>query len=384
MLGAWWSYEVLGWGGYWAWDPVENASFLPWLTGTAFLHSVMVQERRGMLRVWNLALVLRHLRPHHPRHVPHPLGRARLGARLHRVAIGPMLLAFFALVVLVTCGLIAWRGDRAALAGAHRLAGQPRGRVPRQQPALRRLRLRRAARHRVPARASRRSAATASRVGEPYFDRMAMPIGLALLFLMAVAPVLPWRKASAETLAARLHWPAWIGAAASCSSVLLGARGSRPLLAFGLGGFAAGSAVRQVVLATRRQGWRGLVGRTNGGMIVHLGVVLIAVALAASQSYATESRVTLAWANRGRSAGHTSSSSAPQEETSRARVRKAQVRIDGGQVYAPAISAVPERRPDDRHAVGAHRLRRGRLPVPRPGHRPRRRRRRPPGDRRSR
>ncbi|MDH3707834.1 MAG: cytochrome c biogenesis protein CcsA, partial [Acidimicrobiia bacterium] len=57
VLGAWWSYEVLGWGGYWAWDPVENASFLPWLTGTAFLHSVMVQERRGMLRVWNLSLV---------------------------------------------------------------------------------------------------------------------------------------------------------------------------------------------------------------------------------------------------------------------------------------------------------------------------------------
>jgi len=58
VLGAWWSYEVLGWGGYWAWDPVENASFLPWLTGTAYLHSVMVQERRGMLRVWNLSLLV--------------------------------------------------------------------------------------------------------------------------------------------------------------------------------------------------------------------------------------------------------------------------------------------------------------------------------------
>ena len=57
VLGAWWSYEVLGWGGYWGWDPVENASLLPWLTGTAFIHSVMVQERRGMLRVWNLSLV---------------------------------------------------------------------------------------------------------------------------------------------------------------------------------------------------------------------------------------------------------------------------------------------------------------------------------------
>jgi cytochrome c biogenesis factor len=58
VLGAWWSYEVLGWGGFWAWDPVENASFLPWLTATAFIHSVIVQERRGMLRVWNLSLVI--------------------------------------------------------------------------------------------------------------------------------------------------------------------------------------------------------------------------------------------------------------------------------------------------------------------------------------
>ena len=57
ILGAWWSYEVLGWGGFWGWDPVENASLLPWLTGTAYLHSVMVQERRGMLRVWNLSLL---------------------------------------------------------------------------------------------------------------------------------------------------------------------------------------------------------------------------------------------------------------------------------------------------------------------------------------
>ena len=73
MLGAWWSYEVLGWGGYWAWDPVENASFLPWLTGTAYLHSVMVQERRGMLRVWNLSLLCATFCAHDPRHVPHPL-----------------------------------------------------------------------------------------------------------------------------------------------------------------------------------------------------------------------------------------------------------------------------------------------------------------------
>ena len=84
VLGAWWSYQVLGWGGFWGWDPVENAALMPWLCGTAYLHSVLVQERRGLLRVWNLSLCGRHLRPHHPRHLPHPLGGHRVGARLLR------------------------------------------------------------------------------------------------------------------------------------------------------------------------------------------------------------------------------------------------------------------------------------------------------------
>ena len=83
IAGMWWSYEVLGWGGYWAWDPVENASFLPWLTATAFLHSAMVQERRGMLRVWNLNLVVGTFVLDDPRHLPHAIGDHLVGARVH-------------------------------------------------------------------------------------------------------------------------------------------------------------------------------------------------------------------------------------------------------------------------------------------------------------
>ncbi|MTA77925.1 MAG: heme lyase CcmF/NrfE family subunit, partial [Actinobacteria bacterium] len=112
ILGAWWSYEVLGWGGYWAWDPVENASFMPWLTGTAYLHSVLVQERRGMLRVWNISLLCA------------TFSLTILGTFITRSgvlesvhaftssSIGPTLLAFFAVIVLVTVVLIGWRGDR--------------------------------------------------------------------------------------------------------------------------------------------------------------------------------------------------------------------------------------------------------------------------------
>ena len=91
-------------------------------------------------------------------------------------------------------------------------------------------------------------------VGAPYFDRLSMPIGIALLFMMAVAPVLPWRKASTELLRDRLFWPAWCGAVALGIAVVVGAGGWAPLVAFGLAGFAAGAALRQVVLATRRQG----------------------------------------------------------------------------------------------------------------------------------
>ncbi|HET9772286.1 MAG TPA: cytochrome c biogenesis protein CcsA, partial [Acidimicrobiia bacterium] len=112
ILGAWWSYEVLGWGGYWAWDPVENASFIPWLTATAFLHSVVVQERRGMLRVWNLSLVIA------------TFCLTILGTFLTRSGvlnsvhafsesdIGAWFLAFLGLAAATGIGLIAWRGDR--------------------------------------------------------------------------------------------------------------------------------------------------------------------------------------------------------------------------------------------------------------------------------
>ena len=112
VLGAWWSYEVLGWGGVWAWDPVENASLLPWLTGTAYIHSVLVQERRGMLRVWNLSLLCA------------TFSLTILGTFLTRSGvldsvhsfsesdIGVYLLTFFALTVGVSIALIGWRGDR--------------------------------------------------------------------------------------------------------------------------------------------------------------------------------------------------------------------------------------------------------------------------------
>jgi cytochrome c-type biogenesis protein CcmF len=303
VLGAWWSYEVLGWGGVWAWDPVENASLLPWLTATAFIHSVLVQERRGMLRVWNLSLVAA------------TFSLTILGTFLTRSgviqsvhafsngSIGAYLLTFFALVVLVSIGLIGWRGDRLRSPGAIDSPLSREGAFLANNllfslfafvvllgtvfPLV------------VEALQDRQLS-----VGRPFFDRMTTPIGLALLTLMGIAPVLPWRKASTELLRHRLFWPVCLGVTCIVVPVLLGADGLVPLLAFGLGGFAAGSALRQLVLATRRQGWRGLVGRANGGMIVHLGVIVIAVALAAQTSYQRVGEFTLAAGDTARFGDH--------------------------------------------------------------------------------
>lgn len=338
LLGAWWSYEVLGWGGYWGWDPVENASLLPWLTGTAFLHSVMVQERRGMLRVWNLSLVCA------------TFSLTILGTFLTRSGVvesvhafssgtvGPLLLAFFGVVVAVSVGLIGWRGDRLRAAGRIDSPLSREGAFLANNVAFAALAFVVLLGTVFPLVIEATRGDTLS-VGPPYFDRMTMPIGLTLLLLMAVAPVLPWRKASGELLRDRLWWPAWTGVAALVLAVVVGATGVATLVAFGLGGFAAGSAIRQIVLATRRQGWRGLVGRANGGMVVHLGVIMIGVALAASMSYMRQAEFDLADGDTARVAGHTVELVGTRTVERANRIELvADVRIDGGQVYEPSLN----------------------------------------------
>ena len=345
VLGAWWSYETLGWGGYWAWDPVENASFLPWLTGTAYLHSVMVQERRGMLRVWNLSLVIATFSL---TILGTFLTRSGVLASVHSFTesgIGPAILGFFAVIVAVSLALIAWRGDQLRTPG--RIAAP----VSREGAFLANNALFAAFAFVVllgtvfPLLVEAFDGRTIS-VGNPYFDRMTRPIGFALLLLMAVAPMLPWgsegKRPPTELLSRRLMAPMWIAAAALVLSVVAGARGWAPLLAFGLGGFAGGAALRQTLLAVRRHRWRGLVGRTNGGMIVHLGVVLVAVAFAASQSYVRQAEFDLEAGQPASFAGHEivyvgSAVVAHENRTERV----AFVRVDDAKTYGPAIATYP-------------------------------------------
>jgi len=156
---------------------------------------------------------------------------------------------------------------------------------------------------------------------------------------MSIAPVLPWRKASEEVLRQRLFWPAWCGIGTLVVSLLVGADGLAALLTFTLGGFASGAALRQLVLATRRQGWRGLVGRANGGMVVHIGVILIAVALAASNSYTRSQELSLKLNTPAEFGGHVFELKGfENEKTDRLTAVKAIVQVDGGKSYAPAIT----------------------------------------------
>jgi cytochrome c-type biogenesis protein CcmF len=168
---------------------------------------------------------------------------------------------------------------------------------------------------------------------------MTVPIGIALLFMMAVAPVLPWRKASTELLSKRLFWPAGAAAITAVVTVALGARGLGTVATFALGAFAGAAALRQVVLATRRQGWRGFVGRANGGMIVHLGVVIIAVAIATNGHFLREIETSFEPGQTLTVGGHeiTYLRTVVVEERNRT-ATKVSVQIDGDRIYEPALS----------------------------------------------
>jgi cytochrome c-type biogenesis protein CcmF len=338
VLGAWWSYQVLGWGGYWAWDPVENAALLPWLTATAYLHSVMVQERRGMLRVWNISLVLATFSL---TVLCTFLTRSGVLASVHSFSnsdIGPELLTFFGITVGGAIALVTWRGDRLRSPGAIDSPFSREGAFLANNLLFGAFALVVLLGTVFPLIVQAVNGKQIT-VGGPYFNTFTMPIVVCLLFLMAVAPVLPWRKASAELLRHRLAWPAIAGVTTLVVCVAAGLRGLNPLLAFSLGAFAAASALRQLVIATRRQGARGFIGRANGGMIVHLGVIMIAIAFAASHSFQHQTKLTLRPGQTATFEGQTFTYL--QMKNTRGGNFSgiaAEIRVDNGRIYNPAIS----------------------------------------------
>ncbi len=305
IAGAWWAYEVLGWGGYWAWDPVENASLLPWLTATAFLHSVMVQERRQMLALWNVSLVIATFLL---TMFGTFLTRSGIIGSVHAFTqglIGPFFLGFIALVLIVSLALVAWRSDD--------LGGEPTldSLASRETAFMLNNLLFVAFTFTVLLGTTYPLVAEALRgvqvsVGAPYFNQMSIPIALALVFLLGVGPALPWRRGSPDLLARKFIGPA---ALAAIGGIVFWALGVRRLMAWAtlvLAVLAVGLILGEFWRAARARHsvhgegwWRALQNvvlknrRRYGGYTVHLGVVVIAVGIALSSTYRKEREVTL-------------------------------------------------------------------------------------------
>jgi cytochrome c-type biogenesis protein CcmF len=297
ILGGWWAYAVLGWGGYWAWDPVENASFMPWLTATAFLHSTMVLERKKSLKLWTLALALGCF-------VLTIIGtfmtRSGVFNSVHSFTqsdIGPTFLAFIAILLVFSVVLLAVRGHL-LVAESHLET------VVSREGSMLLNNLVFAALTFVVLLGTVYPLATEAlfnkkiTVGEPYFNQMALPLGLAMLFLMGVGPMLPWGSADRGVLRSQALIPAAVGLGVVGVCALLGYRGVMPLTAFGLAGFTVVSTLRELLLPARQRMAEQKEGamtafirsatrarRRFGGYVVHLGIVSIVVAVAASGSY---------------------------------------------------------------------------------------------------
>lgn len=306
VLGGWWAYDVLGWGGYWGWDPVENSSLIPWLVATPFLHSVMMQEGRGMLKRWNMALII----------LTYCLvlngtflTRAGIIASVHsfaQSAIGPLFLGFIALMFSFSLYLFVSRWDD--LKSDNELDSM----LSRESffllnnlifiglavivwwgthfPLF-------------------SEAITGEKivVGPPFYEQTTAPLWAIVVLLMGVAPLVPWRRTSINRLADSLFWPGVIAVVStSLLYALVGIRIFGALLGFGFIIFTLAATLIEYwrgVSARHGKGesypvalWR-LIGRNRrryGGYLIHIGVLLLAMGIVGSRFYQVETQRNLA------------------------------------------------------------------------------------------
>jgi cytochrome c-type biogenesis protein CcmF len=292
LLGAHWAYAVLGWGGYWAWDPVENASLLPWLSGTAFLHSVMMQEKRGMMKVWNVWLVFT------------TFFLCILGTLLTRSGVVSSVHAFaqssignwfvgFLLIAMAVCA-IAYLKNRDYLKSENQLDSI----VSRESSFLFNNLVLLVACIAVLSGTlfpvfSEWFTGSKISVGTPFFNKVNIPLGLLLLFLTGVGPLLAWRKTSTESLRRNFAWPSIAGLVGAAVMFALGYRDIFSIVCFGLCAFVAATIVLEFYRGARvvrvRTGGSWVTScvdltmrntRRYGGYIVHIGMVLIFIGLA--------------------------------------------------------------------------------------------------------
>ena len=305
LFGGLWAYEVLGWGGYWAWDPVENAAFMPLLTGTAFLHSVMIQEKKNMLKVWNMVLIILTFSL---TIFGTFLTRSGVISSVHsftQSGLGPFFLGFLGFVLVVSLGLLVWR-----------------------LPLLR-------SENELDSLLSREAAFLFNNlilvgiafavfwgtifplisewvrgvkitVGPPFFNTVNAPLGLCLLFLMGVGPIIAWRRATWRNLKKNFTVPVLTGLIGGAACFVGGVRNYWAIVSFSLVFFASTTVVMEFYRGVRAR--QAMVGesvglafvrlisknrRRYGGYIVHLGVIMIFVAITGTSAFRQERQVTL-------------------------------------------------------------------------------------------
>jgi cytochrome c-type biogenesis protein CcmF len=293
VLGGAWAYTELGWGGYWAWDPVENASFLPWLTATAFLHSVIIQEKRRMLKVWNVSLILL-------TYVLAVFGtfltRSGILSSIHTFTEGPIgkwFLPFLGAMLIGGLGVIAVRFDD--LRSENRFDAL----LSRESAFLANNVLFVAAAFTVlwgtiyPIISEVTSGVRLS-VGPPFFNTVFVPIAIAIVALTGIGPLISWRRMSKGAFSRIVRVPLAIGAVVVIALGIEGVHSAGALAAFGLCAFTAAAIISEFIRGSSvyrswGAGWLSALGRTilrnrrrYGGYIVHLGVLLIVLGLAGS------------------------------------------------------------------------------------------------------
>ncbi|HET8652587.1 MAG TPA: heme lyase CcmF/NrfE family subunit [Gaiellaceae bacterium] len=300
LLGAHWAYVEVGWGGYFAWDPVENAALMPWLAATAFLHSVMIQEKRGMLKIWNVLLVIGSFAL---ALFGTFLTRSGIISSIHSFtesSIGPWFLGFIGVVL---AGSIALVLARLPLLRSKTRLESP---ISREATFLYNnlllvafcLTILWGVLYPILTEALRGEPIT---VGPPYYNFFLKAFGLPLLLLMGIGPLIAWRRASVRGLGRTFAWPA--GAALACGVMLvaLGAGSSIPgLVGYTFCAFVLASIVFEFARGTRARhalgssSWAGaftsLVGRNRrryGGYVVHAAIVLLAIGIVGSSAYDT-------------------------------------------------------------------------------------------------
>jgi cytochrome c-type biogenesis protein CcmF len=300
LFGARWAYEVLGWGGYWAWDPVENAAFMPWLVMTAYLHSVMIQERKDMLKVWNLSLI------------GLAFGLTLFGTFITRSGVissvhsftqsglGPYFLSFLITVTLAYAALLIFRSrqlrspaefesylsrEAAFLFNNLILVGITFavfwGTIfPVLSEAVRGVKI---------------------TVGPPFFNRVNAPLALALVFLTGIGPLIAWRRTTGDNLVRSFATPVAIGVATGIVGAAAGLRQWYVLTAFSLAAFVIGTVLvefrrgmnarRHMLAESRPRALVNLIAKNNrryGGYVIHVGVIVAFVGIVGSSFFRTE------------------------------------------------------------------------------------------------